>query len=1232
MISKTFIAAVALSLPLFSVRADYKIESAELAISVSSSNAAFSVTDKRTGRVWESEPEYLNMPVDMKVVSGSASGREIKISMTARGRRSLSAVFRLENEPGEFTVTFDTTWKYKKPWELAFPGPLRTKKGDRIIVPLNEGMGFPVDGENEKFKSLSGFSGHGLSMAFYGVAEDASGAGWMSIVEESPEDMRMQVCRLGPEKLFAVCPRWMSEGCEIVYPRRLRYVFLPKGGHVAMCKRYRKYAKAKGYLKTFKEKAKTRPNVLKLPGSVNIWYFQKDQAAMAKEVRDAGIERILWSGGNRTDASNITEIAKIPGVLIGRYDLYQGVNPPELTARLNGRTGYNPEAWPDDILWDGPTSNDWHRGWEVRMKDGTKYNYAVLCPSKAPDYARRKILEELKTHPYNTRFLDTTCSTPWLECKNPAHPLTRRECRRKRIELLGVLSDELGLVTGTENGHETAVPVCDYFEGMMSISPYTLPDCGRNMPVIWTNDLPRLTAEYSMNPQLRLPLWELVFHDCICNEYYWGDYNNKMPALWYRKDLFNLLYGTMPMLMFDRELWKKHKSRFVKSYRVCEQVARSAGFSEMLDHRFLTKDRLVQETEFADGTVVTVNFSHRPFLCADGYEIAKNEYRVRQPPHKEGYFLRDASCEIDFVPLAQKTEFSLDEEVERRGSVSLRKVCMKHSGKGDRAMTLAYDIPLPEGPITVFNAPDNSRTVNYWDAPVTVDGRPCAAGAGKLPRWPFIAVKTAKGTRAVGLAPGSIAVFRLTVDPVRRVMRIFFDLGFTEEKKDATFSFADFTFDPFADHGYRGAWKTWMEAFPEYYTVRDKKHGTWMVHYPISKVKDWQDFGFRYKEGYKEAAWDNTNGVLPLHYSSSGAWSMRYLDTKIKDVTKATYQDAEKEALSQAARGVLKAKAWFASRMLDENGVPAGVQLNTGWGKGWTWSMNSAPGIKGEITDFSTKASDKVFGGFYDDAPGKTPLAGEYYDSSYMGKTVELDYDRNHFSAMRTPLSFAKGTFRPVIYKGMIGFEYLKSIADRLHARGKIVMANEAPKNWCWVAPLCDVLGQEAGWNRKGKWRPFSRDEMILRRMQCGAKPYCIIQNDDYVAFAPYVKRYMERCLAYGFMPGFFSPKSAADDSHYFAHPEFYERDRPLFKKYVPLCRLLSEAGWRPLNALLPAAANKDISAEQFGDRYVALFNHSTKSATVKLPREIRELVTDSLVKGSLTLEPETCRVLDLYR
>jgi beta-galactosidase GanA len=46
----------------------------------------------------------------------------------------------------------------------------------------------------------------------------------------------------------------------------------------------------------------------------------------------------------------------------------------------------------------------------------------------------------------------------------------------------------------------------------------------------------------------------------------------------------------------------------------------------------------------------------------------------------------------------------------------------------------------------------------------------------------------------------------------------------------------------------------------------------------------------------------------------------------------------------------------------------------------------------------------------------------------------------------------------------------------------------------------------------------------------------------------------------------------------------------------------------------------------------VALFNYSSKPATVKLPREMRELVTGSQVNGSLTLDPETCRVLDFNR
>ena len=1209
---------------------DCVVETAELSLAVSESDASFRVTDRRTGRTWKSEPEYAHMPKGLAVTGCNVAGKEIRLAMSATGGRSLSATFRLEPEPGEMTVTFNTGWRFRKNWEMSFPGPLRTKRGDRLIVPLNEGMGYPVDGMNEGLRDLSGFSGHGLSMGFFGVAEDGGGAGWMAIVEESPEDMRMEVFRLGEERLLSAGARWLSEGGELKYPRRLRYVFLPSGGHVAMCKRYRRYVKGKGWLKTFREKALVRPDVLKLPGSVNIWYFKKDQAAMAKELREAGMERILWSGCRNADPSNVAEIAKIPGVLVGRYDLYQGVQTPELRAHSGGKPSWNSEAWPDDVVWDGATSNDWRRGWETKAWDGTKHKMAMLCPAKAPDYARRKIPPDLAANPYNARFLDTTCSSAWFECKNPAHPLTRRECRLKRMELLSVISEELKLVAGTENGHESAVPVCDYFEGMLSISPYTLPDCGRNMGVIWANDLPELTAKYSMNEKLRLPLWELVFHDCVCNEYYWGDYNNKMPRLWYRKDVFNMLYGTMPMLMFDRNLWNARKGTFMRSYRTCEPVARATGFSEMVDHRFLAGDRSVQETEFSDGTMVTVNFSSKPFRCGDGYEIPAYEYRVRIPSRAEGCYIRDAKRKIDFTPAGAYQGFKVDDRVERRGSASIHTVRLDHLGEGDRAITFAYDVPLPEGVFVAYTGPDRARRLRYWDAPATPDTRQCAAGCGRLPRWPLLAVKAADGgTHAVGIAPGTAAVFSLVADPAHRVLRIAFDLGFTPERRDATVKFAVFSFGDDAGNGYREAWKVWMETFPEQFAVREKRHGTWMVHLPIGDVPNWEDFGFRYKEGYNDAEWDNAHGIAPLHYSSAGAWNMRYHETKITDVNSATFEDAMRETMAQEAKGVQRAKAWRTSRMLDETGRPAGRRLDAGWGRGWTWSMNSAPGIEGACTDFSMKASDSVFEGLFGDAPGKPPLAGEYYDSSGMGMTAELDYDRAHFAAMRTPLSYAKDSFRPVIFKGMIGFEYLKSFSDRLHARGKIVMANEAPKNWCWVAPMCDVLGTEANWFRGGKWTPYTRDEMILRRMQSGAKPFCIILNLDYAAFAPYVERYMQLCLAYGFLPGFFSPKSAADDSHYFRHPEFYERDRALFRKYVPLCRMLSESGWRPVNSLVPDAGRGDVSAEQFGDRYVALYNHSkTSPAEIDVPAA-RELVTGEEVRGRLAIPPMACRVLE---
>jgi hypothetical protein len=128
----------------------------------------------------------------------------------------------------------------------------------------------------------------------------------------------------------------------------------------------------------------------------------------------------------------------------------------------------------------------------------------------------------------------------------------------------------------------------------------------------------------------------MVYHDCVVAQWYWGDYNNKLPSLWDKRDLFNLLYATPPMFMFNRDLWQRKQSRFVQSYQTICPTVRELGYVEMTDHRFLATDRTVQQTAFANGTIVTVNFGSEPFRMADGVVVPPMGSQVRHLKAESG--------------------------------------------------------------------------------------------------------------------------------------------------------------------------------------------------------------------------------------------------------------------------------------------------------------------------------------------------------------------------------------------------------------------------------------------------------------------------------------------------------------------------------------------------------------------------------------------------------------------
>lgn len=295
------------------------------------------------------------------------------------------------------------------------------------------------------------------------------------------------------------------------------------------------------------------------------------------------------------------------------------------------------------------------------------------------------------------------------------------------------------------------------------------------------------------------------------------------------------------------------------------------------------------------------------------------------------------------------------------------------------------------------------------------------------------------------------------------------------------------------------------------------------------------------------------------------------------------------------------------------------------------------PGIEGEVTDFKNKWNPSIREKLYG-RQRQGGLDGEYVDSSEGYVTDELDFRRGHFAACRTPLVFSPEEHRPAIFRGLIAFEYVRGIERDIHARGKLMMANGAPNRLCWLAPLLDVLGTETDWRPAGKWQPMPDAELLYRRAMCKGKPFCFLMNTRFEDFSPdLVEKYMKRCLAYGMFPGFFSPNASA--GQYFTRPEMYNRDRVIFKRYVPLCKRVAEAGWEPVTQA--RTDNGHVYVERFGGRYWTVFNDSPRPQTVTIamdgtrPTSGRELVTGKPVewrdgKTTLSLAGDDAAVIEV--
>ena len=626
------------------------LENDRLSVTVDPGPGTLAVTDKAANHVWRQHPaaDGKGKPRfrGLRIAGNPPQGVSFETDMgwTQGKPNTLTITLRLPGEGSDLWVEADmpkraTTIEFL-PFLESFT--LDTPQAVLAVADYSNGHLYPLTTKPLPHKW---FSTSRLDIPWVGVCDLARGFGYAIIVETSDDGViEVKPASAGGRELAAPRVMWTPCKKEFAYPRRLLYHFSPRGGYVALAKRYREYAKEHGLVLPFAEKLKANPRLARLFGAPDVW--GNATLKFARDAKAAGIEKMLIHGNSSPqEMKAINDL----GYLTSEYDNYTDVLPLKPQSEVDSSHDRIPEHVV--LQADGKRMTAW-------LTFDKKEQYMKRCPALWAPSAKVVVPKVLKSHPFVGRFIDVTTAEDLYECYDPEHPLTRGQKRECGTALLGYVRS-LGLVTGGEHGIWWAVPYVDYIEGMMSGGYYSWPaghllrpkSKAQEFSGPWGEKYGKFEeyAKWGIGHEYRVPLWELVFHDCVVSTWYWGDSSDFLlaaaPEVTPKKDALNVLYGTVPLLWASPEgSWDSARDVFLRTYRKTCKLHEAIAGTEMVSHEFVTADRAVQRTRFSDGTEAIVNFGGKAYETTLGgktYLLPQNGFAVKGPRIEQSLALVD---------------------------------------------------------------------------------------------------------------------------------------------------------------------------------------------------------------------------------------------------------------------------------------------------------------------------------------------------------------------------------------------------------------------------------------------------------------------------------------------------------------------------------------------------------------------------------------------------------------
>ena len=641
---------------------------------------------------------------------------------------------------------------------------------------------------------------------------------------------------------------------------------------------------------------------------------------------------------------------------------------------------------------------------------------------------------------------------------------------------------------------------------------------------------------------------------------------------------------------------------------------------------------------------------------------------------QSGFFVRDAAAESAFVRPA--TVVSRDGD-----GIRLAGSCAEVGLTLDARVAAASERITVTGTVAdttgrdrcvsvYFALPLNLDAAVWWrDVSVKRDVKPglqygnwtnLGVGANAFAsKYPWCAVTTPSEGLSLYVPMDRPQVMRMGVSA--GLTYIVFDLGLSAKaarmRSKASFEFGLYRHDP--AWGFRSAAQRYYDMFAQWFTKRVQSEGIWLITRSIKAIRGPEDFHLKFHEtGARVDPGGVPLGIQSFRYTEPWRWRQRYGRERGAGTPEQRTREgslAELEKRLESTDASVRRHSWAVKGAVchDEQGRPVVYTEDAPWGTSALFVCNANPALPligpDKINQASCFYSPEIAKQRYESGL-KPEQDGEYIDSveGFIWPRVP-NFREEHFAYTDQPLTFGTRSRRPCILTAFSHWAFLRSVGDDLHSRGKLMFGNALCITFYYFAPHFDVLGTEHGWIRRdGEWSPEAEERTNYRRALCYRKPFLMLLNTDFKNMKyETVEKYMRRCAFFGLFPSMFS--SDAFHDRYFDDPKYYDRDRPLFKKYVPIILDIAKAGWCPVTQA--RCSDKSIRIERFGEGptvFLSVMNADKAAprqaeiafdaAAMALPKREREAV--DLFSGrklscsgrtlSLRLEPDDVAVVRL--